>query len=106
MAEKIDDISIEYRDPATNQTLVQQLAAVPLTRGAWTTIMFKYRERTSPEADFGAIKYRVGRYRKRNGQFQQQSKFNISSVDQAKLVVEILNQWIAEDQDAPASEPA
>ena len=106
MAEKIDDISIEYRDPASNQVLVQQFAAIPLTRGAWTTIMFKYRERTSVEADFGPIKYRVGRYRKRNGQFQQQSKFNISSVDQAKALVEILNTWIEEDQDADKSSPA
>ena len=40
--------------------------------------------------------FRFGRYQKRNGRFSPHSKFNISSVKQAKQVVQILQTWIDE----------
>jgi hypothetical protein len=99
MAEKIDDITIAYKDPATSKELVREIEKEVLTRGAWSTIVFKYRERTQNQEEFGAIKYRVGRYRKQNGEFRPQSKFNISNVKQAKDLVAILTRWADEDSD-------
>ncbi len=102
MAENIDDITINYKDPATNKELVHEIEKEVLTRGAWSTIVFKYRERTLNQEDFGPIKYRVGRYRKQNGEFRPQSKFNISNAKQAGVLVDILTRWVKEDSEPEA----
>jgi hypothetical protein len=98
MAENIDEITIEYKDPVSGTLLVQELDKEVLTRGAWTTIMFRYQELNQKTEEFGPIKFRVARYRKRDGQFLPQSKFNISNSDQAKKIVDVLNQWIELDE--------
>ena len=77
------------------------LAEQPFRKGgtAWTA---EPREpdhevaRGRGEDEFGPVKFRVGRYQKRNGRFSPHSKFNISSVKQARQVVEILQAWIDE----------
>ena len=46
---------------------------------------------------FGSDKYSIRRYQKRNGEYRQQSRFNISSPDQAKAIVAALTRWTQED---------
>lgn len=95
MAENVDDISIDWTD-ADGVQKVRELKKEVLTRGAWSTIMFAYQEAVAGGTEFGPIKFRVGRYQKRGGRFLPQSKFNISSVKQARQIVDILQTWIDE----------
>ena len=92
MAEKIDDITINYEDESGKQ-LVKELDKVVLTRGSWTTIMFMYQDIDRKTDQFGTPKVTIRRYKKSNNQFRQQSKFNITSKKQALQIVDILNKW-------------
>lgn len=94
MAETVDDLTVEYFEGSL-QT-VKELDKVVLTKGAWATLMFRYQDLDRASGEFGADKYTVRRYQKRNGQYQYKSKFNISSAAQAKKIIEALNEWIDE----------
>ncbi|NLY41326.1 MAG: hypothetical protein GX055_06875 [Desulfovibrionales bacterium] len=98
MAESIDEITIDWTDEEGVQK-VREIKKEVLSRGAWATVMFAYQEAGRGESEFGPVKFRVGRYQKRNGRFMPQSKFNISSVKQANQVVEFLTGWIQEFDD-------
>jgi hypothetical protein len=65
-----------------------------LTKGAWSTIIFRYQDWNRSKEEYGADKYSIRRYQKRNGQYQQKSKFNISSKDQAEKIIGALEKWI------------
>lgn len=97
MAETIDEISIDWSDEDGAQR-TKQLQKEVLTKGAWTTILFAYQD-ISRDGIAGPVKFRVGRYQKRNGRYLPQSKFNISSVRQARQVRDILSTWIDEYAD-------
>ncbi len=45
---------------------------------------------------YGPVKFSIRRYKKWNEIYREQSKFNISSVDQAKKIMAALETWIAE----------
>jgi hypothetical protein len=92
MAETIDEISIKYEEDG--QLIVDELDKEILTRGAWTTIIFKYRQWENKLEDFGTEKFTIRRYRKMKGEYKQQSKFNISNKEQAEKIVSTLNKWI------------
>jgi hypothetical protein len=94
MAENIEDITISYAE--NGQTLVEELDKEVLTKGAWTTILFRYRQYESKLDGFGPERYTIRRYKKINGEFRPQSKFNISSQKQAQQIVDTLNRWMAE----------
>ena len=96
MAATVDEITMNYEE--NGQQLVKELDKIVLTKGAWSTVMFKYQDWDKQKNDFGPIKFSIRRYQKREGSYRPKSKFNISSVDQAKKVVEGLNQWIAESE--------
>jgi hypothetical protein len=95
MAETIDEISIDWKDD-NGQTLVKQVKKEVLTSGAWSTVMFMYQDFDRRRDEFGPRKIRVVRYQKKGGKFIPQSKFNISSVKQAKRIVEIIQNWLPE----------
>ena len=95
MAETIDEITINYEED--DILTVKELDKEVLTKGAWTTIMFRYQDWDRKNQDYGPEKYSIRRYQKRGGQYNQKSKFNISSKDQARKVVNTLNQWISDD---------
>lgn len=97
MAEKIEDITIQYEEDG--QCLVDELEKEVLTKGAWTTILFRYRQFDNKIDDFGPEKYMIRRYRKVNGQFRPQTKFNISNPKQARQIVDTLSRWLEEVQD-------
>jgi len=92
MAETIDEITIKYEED--DQLIVDELDKEILTRGAWTTIIFKYRQWDNKKDDFGPDKFTIRRYRKMKGEYKQQSKFNISNKEQAEKIVSALNRWI------------
>ena len=90
----IDDITIEYTED--DVLLVKELDKAVLSRGAWTTIIFKYQQWEPKKEAYSDDRYTVRRYRKMNGEYRQQSKFNISSKKQAKEIVKVLQEWISE----------
>jgi hypothetical protein len=100
MAQTIDELTIEYVDEGV--TTIKQLDKIVLTKGAWSTIVYKYQDWEKAKQRYSPPKYSIRRYQKRNDQYNLKSKFNISSTDQAQKLIEILNHWIAEDGKAEA----
>ena len=96
MAATIDEITINYEEDG--QQLVRETGKVVLSKGAWTTILFKYNNWKAANNDWDKDKYTIRRYQKRNGEYLQKSKFNISSAKQAKLLVDALSEWIDEEK--------
>ena len=94
MASTVDELSVEYSEG--DQLLVKELDKKVLTKGAWATLMFRYQDWDAKKGEFGKEKYTIRRYQKRNGEYMQKSKFNISSPDQAKAIVEALEGWLKE----------
>lgn len=92
MASTIDEITIEYVDGGV--TTVKELDKVILTRGAWTTIIFKYQDWDKRAEKYGPEKYSIRRYQKKNNEFRAKSKFNISNKEQAEKIIEVLTAWI------------
>jgi hypothetical protein len=91
---EIDDITINYEEDGVQ--LVKELDKAVLSKGAWVTILFRYKQWEQSKGDYGPDRFTIRRYRKMNEEYRQQAKFNISSVDQAKKIIEALNGWIAE----------
>ncbi len=98
MAETVDEITMNYEE--NGQQLVKELDKVILTKGAWSTILFKYQDWNRKDEQFGPTKFSIRRYQKREGSYRPKSKFNISSVDQAKKVIAGLTPWIEEAEKA------
>ena len=94
MFSEIDDITINYEEDGVQ--LVKELDKAVLSKGAWVTILFRYKQWEQSKGDYGPDRFTIRRYRKMNEEYRQQAKFNISSVDQAKKIIEALNGWIAE----------
>ena len=91
MSETVDDITIAFTEDGILK--IKELDKQILSKGAWTTILFRYQEWDNTKQDFGAVKYSIRRYQKRNDQYWQKSKFNISSDEQAKKIIETLSKW-------------
>ena len=92
MAETIDELTVEYTDEGIVTT--KELDKVVLSKGAWSTILFRYQDWDRKKEEYGPEKYTIRRYQKRNGEYRQQSKFNISSKEQAKQLIEALQAWV------------
>ncbi len=94
MAESVDDLTVNYMD-GDLQT-VKELDKQVLTKGAWATVIYKYQDWNRSKEEYGPDRYTIRRYQKRDGAYQQKSKFNISSMDQAKSVIAALQKWVDE----------
>jgi len=92
MAETVDELTVEYMEG--DEMTVKELDKVVLTKGAWATLLYRYQDLDRKTGDFGAEKYTIRRYQKRNGEYSQRSKFNISSKDQATKIIEALSKWV------------
>lgn len=97
MVSKADDLTIDYTEDGV--LLVKELDKAVLTRGAWATLVFKYQEWDRRKEDYGPVRFSIRRYRKRDDEYRQQSKFNISSAEQAKKLIAILEGWTAESDE-------
>lgn len=94
MAETIDEITINYEEDGL--LLVKELDKVVLSRGAWSTIIFKYQQWEKANDQYSEDKFTIRRYRKIKGSYSQQSKFNISGKKQAAQIADILHNWAGE----------
>jgi len=92
MAETVDELTVEYMEG--EEMTVKELDKAVLTKGAWATLIYRYQDLDRKTGDFGPDKYTIRRYQKRNGEYSQRSKFNISSKDQATKIIETLSKWI------------
>nr|WP_320011679.1 hypothetical protein [uncultured Desulfobulbus sp.] len=96
MAENIEDLSVNYEEDGVQ--VVKELDKAVLSKGSWTTILFRYQDLDRTKGEFGPEKFTIRRYQKRNGQYLAKSKFNISSVAQAQKIVETLSDWIKSNE--------
>jgi len=97
MASDVNEITIDYEEDGV--LVVKQLDKVVLSKGAWTTIIFKYNEWDRGKEAYGDDRFTIRRYRKMSGDYRQQSKFNISSKAQAEKIVDALKKWTADETD-------
>ena len=96
MAETVDELTANYEEDGVLK--VKELDKYVLTKGAWATVMFLYQDFDRAKDDYGQKKVTIRRFQKRDGEYAYRSKFNISSVAQAKMVVEALQKWIEEEE--------
>lgn len=94
MAENVEELTIEYKED--DQVLVKEIDKEILSKGAWATVIFKYQDWDRQKQDYGLDKFSIRRYQKVSGNYQQKSKFNISSRDQAEKIIAALTKWIRE----------
>ena len=92
MATDVEDLTVTYEEDGIET--VKQLDKQILTKGAWSTIIFRYQDWNRAKGEYGPDKYTIRRYQKRNGEYQQKSKFNISSKDQAEKIIAALQGWM------------
>jgi hypothetical protein len=92
MASEIDEISINYEEDGV--MIVKELDRAVLSKGAWTTILFRFQQWDRRKEEYGPDKYTIRRYQKRSGEYIPKSKFNISSPDQAKKIIDTLQGWL------------
>ena len=98
MADTVDDLTIDYTEAGVQ--LVEELDKAVLSRGAWTTVVFKYRERNRGGGEYGPVRFTIRRYQKRSDRYQQRSKFTISSADQARKLIGVLGGWLENEEPA------
>lgn len=98
MAETIDDLTVNYEEDGV--LLTKELDKVILSRGAWTTILFRFVQWDPKKDAYGPDRYAIRRYKKSGDTYRMQSKFGISSRDQAKKIIDALAAWI----DAPEAD--
>lgn len=96
MANEIDALTVNYEE--NGQLLVEELDKAILSRGAWTTILFRYHEYRAEDDSYGPDKYVIRRYKKSGGEYRMQSKFVISSAEQARKIIEALQSWLSLEQ--------
>ncbi len=95
MAETIEELTVNYEEEGV--LIVKEIDKEVLSKGAWTTILFRYQDYDKGTQEYSPDKFTIRRYQKRNGQYQAKSKFNISSIAQAQKIVEVLTRWTATD---------
>jgi len=92
MVATVEEITIGYSEDGIE--LVKELDKEVLSKGAWTTIVFKYQDWDRGKQEYGPERFSIRRYQKRNGEYMPKSKFNISSAAQAEKLIAILGRWI------------
>ncbi len=92
MSDTVDDITINYEEEG--QLLVKETGKEVLTKGAWTTILFRYQNWDKAKAEYGKEMFTIRRYQKRQGAYIPKSKFNISSREQAEKIISTLQNWL------------
>ena len=94
MAETVEELTVQYEED--DLVTVKELDKIVLTKGAWSTIIYKYQDWNRSKEEYGPDKYTIRRYQKRNGEYLPKSKFNISSGKQARKIIDTLDKWIDE----------
>lgn len=95
MTDTIDSLTISYTED--DLETVKELDKHVLSKGAWTTILYRYQDWEKAKNAYSPVRYSIRRYQKRNDQYWLKSKFNISSDEQARKIISILNEWLEKD---------
>ena len=93
--DNVDDLTVAYEEGG--EVVVEELDKRILSKGAWATVIYKYREWDRRAEAMGKAKFTIRRYRKQHGVYRQQGKFNISSPAQAQQIIDALTGWLGED---------
>lgn len=91
MAETIEEISYDYEEDG--RLVRKEIEREILSKGAWSTIMFKFQELDRKTEEWRAPKVAIVRYKKWQGTYRKQSSFNISSEKQARHIMQTLERW-------------
>lgn len=94
MTADAEELTVSYEEEGV--LLVRELDKVVLSKGAWTTILFRYQNLNKSTGEYGKDMYSIRRYQKRQGSYIPKSKFNISSAEQARKIIDALSRWIKE----------
>ena len=94
MSSTIEELTINYEEDGIE--VVKELDKAVLTKGTWATLVFRYQQWEPAKEAYSADKYTIRRYRKMNGEYRAQSKFNVSGKEQAQKLIDILQEWIKE----------
>jgi len=92
MSGNIEDLTINYEEDGV--LVVKETGKETLSKGAWTTILYRYNNLDRKTGEYGKDMYTIRRYQKRQGEYMLKSKFNISSAEQAKKIITILENWV------------
>ena len=92
MASDVNDITIQYEEEGV--VIVKEIDKEVLSKGAWATVLFRYRQWDKGKKEYGPDSYVIRRYQKVHGEYLPKSKFNISSNAQAEKIVEVLQKWV------------
>lgn len=95
MASNIDEVTINYEEDGV--LIVKELDKVLLSKGSWSTVLYRYVQWEKAKNDYGPHRYSIRRYRKVDDEYRQQAKFNISSRDQALKLIAALGNWVNEE---------
>ncbi len=93
MASDVEEITINYEEDGV--LLVKELDKEILSKGAWTTILFRFQDFDKKTNDYSPDRYIIRRYQKKEGEYLSKSKFKISSAEQASKIVNTLSKWLA-----------
>ena len=94
MSATIEDLTINYEEEGVQ--IVKETGKEVLSKGAWTTILYRYNNLDRKTGEYGKDMYTIRRYQKRQGEYMMKSKFNISSTEQAKKIIAILETWTSD----------
>ena len=91
MNSTVEELTVNYEEDG--KQIVKELDKEILTKGAWATIIFRFVQWDGKLGDYGPERYVIRRYKKIGGEYRSQSKFTISSVDQARKLIDVLSRW-------------
>jgi len=94
MSADVNDLTVNYEEEGV--LVVKEMDKEILSKGSWTTIIFRYQDLDRASGEYGQEKYTIRRYQKQKGQYIPKAKFNISSRMQAQKIVETLTRWLSE----------
>ena len=94
MASDVNELTINFEEDDILK--VKELDKVILSKGAWATIIFRYQNWNAKDQKYGQDCYSIRLYPLSIGQYRQKSKFNISSNEQAKKIIDALQKWTQE----------
>lgn len=97
MYNTVDELTVNYEEEGILK--IKEVDKEVLSKGAWATVLFRYREWIAETDGYGPDKYTIRRYKKSGGEYRQQSKFTISSADQARRIVAALERWLEDGGD-------
>jgi hypothetical protein len=95
MSATVEDLTINYEEDGVQ--IVKETGKEILSKGAWTTILYRFKNLDRKTGEFGKDMYTIRRYQKKQGEYITKSKFNISSTEQAKKIINTLVKWTSED---------